>query len=85
MSVIHTCLSLFGGDTVIVKCTNSFEIQMVNEKKEASDTDLRATSGFISYRAENEIYLTVPYTGDWALIIKAQNDTPEHSISYFPA
>ncbi|PWC20681.1 hypothetical protein DDT52_08175 [Brenneria roseae subsp. roseae] len=85
MSVIRTCLSLFGGDTVIVRCPNTFEIQMVNGGKAENDQNQTVTSGAISVSAENEIYLTVPYTGDWDLIIKAKNNTPEHSISYFPA
>ncbi|PWC11412.1 hypothetical protein B4923_13870 [Brenneria roseae subsp. americana] len=85
MSVIRTCLSLFGGDTVIVRCPNTFELQMVNGSQTENDQNQTVTSGAISVSAENEIYLTVPYTGDWDLIIKAKNNTPEHSISYFPA
>ncbi|MCV9877263.1 hypothetical protein [Brenneria izbisi] len=85
MSVIRTCLSLFGGDTVIVRCSNVFELQMVSGEQAESARNQTAMPDMISVSAENEIYLTVPYTGNWDLIIKAKNDTPEHSISYFPA
>ncbi|MFC3395737.1 hypothetical protein [Brenneria rubrifaciens] len=85
MSVIRTCLSLFGGDTVIVRCDNTFEIQMVSCNKTINAENRTATPDSINISAENEIYLTVPYTGNWDLIIKAKNDAPEHSISYFPA
>ncbi|MCG8709981.1 hypothetical protein JHU04_003256 [Brenneria sp. 4F2] len=85
MSVIRTCMSLFGGDTVIVRCSNTFDLEMVNGSH-TTDTDHKtAIQDAISVSAENEVYLTVPYTGDWDLIIHAKNDTPEHSISYFPA
>ncbi|MEE3649412.1 MULTISPECIES: hypothetical protein [unclassified Brenneria] len=85
MSVIRTCLSLFGGDTVIVRCANAFELQMVNGAHATDPQNKNVMQDAISVRAENEIYLTVPYTGDWDLIINAKNDTPEHSITYFPA
>ncbi|RLM25272.1 hypothetical protein BIY29_07090 [Brenneria alni] len=85
MSVIRTCLSLFGGDTVIVRCPNTFELQMVNGSQKTNSENKTVIQGTISVSAEDEVYLTVPYTGDWDLIINAKNDTPEHSITYFPA
>ncbi|WP_224557638.1 hypothetical protein [Pectobacterium versatile] len=44
-----------------------------------------ATQDSIFRHAEGEVYLTVPYTGVWDVVIRAKNDTPEHSITYFPA
>ncbi|GKW06593.1 hypothetical protein [Pectobacterium versatile] len=44
-----------------------------------------ATQDSICRHAEGEVYLTVPYTGIWDVVIRAKNDTPEHSITYFPA
>ncbi|MEH0832786.1 hypothetical protein OI450_10215 [Pectobacterium cacticida] len=85
MSVIRTCLSLFGGDTVIVRCANSFEVQMSNSGQEALPEENRVSLDSIYCHAENEVYLTVPYTGVWNVVIRAKNETPEHSISYFPA
>ncbi|WP_409160687.1 hypothetical protein [Pectobacterium sp. B2J-2] len=85
MSVIRTCLSLFGGDTVIVRCANIFEVQMSNGEQEALAEKNSATQDSICRRAEGEVYLTVPYTGIWDVVIRAKNDTPEHSITYFPA
>ncbi|MER0048425.1 hypothetical protein ABRP56_18830 [Pectobacterium odoriferum] len=85
MSVIRTCLSLFGGDTVIVRCANTFEVQMSNGKQETMTEENSATQGFICRHAEDEVYLTVPYTGVWDVVIRAKNGTPEHSITYFPA
>ncbi|MCL2895614.1 hypothetical protein [Brenneria tiliae] len=85
MSVIRTCLSLFGGDTVIVRCANTFDLQMINGSPVTNPQHKTAEKDAISVSAEGEVYLTVPYTGEWDLIINAKNDTPEHSISYFPA
>ncbi|QTF08222.1 hypothetical protein HC231_10110 [Brenneria izadpanahii] len=85
MSVIRTCMSLFGGDTLIVRCSNAFDLQMINGSHTMDTQNKAATQDAISVSAEDEVYLTVPYTGDWDLIIHAKNDTPEHSISYFPA
>ncbi|MCG8155265.1 hypothetical protein JMY81_01470 [Brenneria goodwinii] len=85
MSVIRTCMSLFGGDTVIVRCSNSFDLEMINGSHTTGSQNKTATQDAISVSAKGEVYLTVPYTGDWDLIIHAKNDTPEHSISYFPA
>ncbi|MFT8210153.1 MAG: hypothetical protein ACMZI0_05320 [Symbiopectobacterium sp.] len=82
MSVIRTCLNLFGGDTVIVRCSNSFNIHMSDSTPELNITPEVVQNNSIS--AENEVYLTVPYTGEWNLTIHAKNDTSEHSISYFP-
>lgn len=85
MSVIRTCLNLFGGDTVIVRCPNTFDIHMSQAEPEVQRTDTALQGNNISISAEDEVYFTVPYTGEWNLTIHAKNDTPEHSISYFPA
>ncbi|MEC5321383.1 hypothetical protein VSX61_20990 [Brenneria populi subsp. brevivirga] len=86
MSVIRTCMSLFGGDTLIVRCSNAFDLEMISGSHHTTGAQNEAAmQDAISVSAENEVYLTVPYTGDWDLIIHAKNDTPEHSISYFPA
>ncbi|MDX5626709.1 MULTISPECIES: hypothetical protein [unclassified Brenneria] len=85
MSVIRTCMSLFGGDTLIVRCSNAFDLEMINGSHTTDTQNKAALQDAISVSAEDEVYLTVPYTGDWDLIIHAKNDTPEHSISYFPA
>lgn len=85
MSVIRTCLSLFGGDTVIVRCTNTFEVKMSSSEQETMTEENSATQDSICRHAEGEVYLTVPYTGIWDVVIRAKNDTPEHSITYFPA
>ncbi|MGI8464862.1 hypothetical protein [Pectobacterium punjabense] len=85
MSVIRTCLSLFGGDTVIVRCANTFEVKMSNGEQETMAEANSYTQDSICCYAEGEVYLTVPYTGIWDVVIRAKNDTPEHSITYFPA
>ncbi|MBG6245017.1 hypothetical protein CS369_10015 [Candidatus Symbiopectobacterium sp. 'North America'] len=85
MSVIRTCLNLFGGDTVIVRCFNTFDIHMSDSTPELQTTPEVMQNNSISISAEDEVYFTVPYTGEWNLTIYAKNDTPEHSISYFLA
>ncbi len=85
MSVIRTCMNLFGGDTVIIRCPNTFDIFMSQAESELNKLAEGARENVISISAEDEVYFTVPYTGEWNLTIHAKNDTPEHSISYFPA
>ena len=85
MSVIRTCMNLFGGDTVIIRCPNAFDILMSQAESEFNKQAEGSKGNIISISAEDEVYFTVPYTGEWNLTIHAKNGTPEHSISYFPA
>ncbi|KAA9001983.1 hypothetical protein FJU30_06810 [Affinibrenneria salicis] len=85
MSIVRTCLTLFGGDTLIIKCTDKFHVSMVDDNQSDVALAKSAEKNAISVDAKEEVYLTVPYTGMWDLIIDSKSNTPEHSISYFPA
>ncbi|MBW7982971.1 hypothetical protein [Enterobacillus tribolii] len=77
MSIVRTCLNLFAGDTVIVRCTHDFHLHLTGE---------RATqSAVITARGNGEAYLSVPYSGLWNVVLDTKSDAPEHSISYQPA
>ncbi|ATA22131.1 hypothetical protein EDC48_110141 [Gibbsiella quercinecans] len=85
MSIVRTCLSLFGGDTVIVRCSDSFRISMINEPQNDGINKQASSANVISTRADGEVYLNVPYTGVWNFVIDAESSAPEHSIRYLPA
>lgn len=77
MSIVRTCLNLFAGDTVIVRCAHDFHIHLAGE---------RATQGaVVTARGSGSAYLSVPYSGLWNVVLDTKSDTPEHSISYQPA
>ncbi|XBS71114.1 DUF1883 domain-containing protein [Acerihabitans sp. KWT182] len=85
MSVIRTRLKLFGGDTVVVHCSEKCKIQLLSENQtlnaQAALTfdDVKAVSG------QATAYLGVPYSGLWSVVIDAKSESPEHSVSYLPA
>ncbi|MFV4847704.1 hypothetical protein [Edwardsiella tarda] len=83
MSVIHTRLNLFGGDTLIVRCAHTFSVHL------ASDDNLHlqrlAPAAPTQCQTTGEIYLSIPFSGLWSLVIDAQGDSVEHSIHYLPA
>lgn len=78
MSIVRTCLNLFAGDTVIVRCAHDFHLHLSGE---------RATSGAVitARGSDGEAYLSVPYSGLWSVVLDTKSDAPEHSISYLPA
>ncbi|QWA12789.1 DUF1883 domain-containing protein [Sodalis ligni] len=85
MSVIRTRLKLFGGDTVVVHCSEKCNIHLLCENQQQ---DAQKSLGFgdvmgVSGRAT--AYLGVPYSGLWSVVIDAKSESPEHSVSYLPA
>lgn len=81
MAVVKASLKLFGGDTVVVRCSEKCHIHLMNDKgvSEGHDVDI------LSVQNRNTAYLAVPYNGIWNVLIDSHSQSLEHSISYVPA
>jgi len=80
MAMVKTSLKLFGGDTVVVRCSDSCHIHLMSAKGAAS-----STADILSVQNRKHAYLTVPYSGTWNVLIDSHSQSLEHSISYVPA
>ena len=70
MALVKTSLKLFGGDTVVVRCSERCRIHLMSSKaQKQSQADI----------------LTVPYTGTWDVLIDSHSQSLEHSVSYVAA
>lgn len=81
MAMVKASLTLFGGDTVVVKCSERCHIHLMSAKKRVSDVQ----SDILSVQDREHAYLTVPYSGTWNVLIDSHSQSLEHSISYVPA
>lgn len=81
MAMIKASLTLFGGDTVVVRCSERCQIHLLSAKEQPGDirTDI------ISVQNRENAFLTVPYSGTWNVLIDSHSQSLEHSISYVPA
>ncbi|WP_039056463.1 DUF1883 domain-containing protein [Enterobacter sp. Bisph1] len=78
MAVVKASLKLFGGDTVVVRCSENCHIHLMSEKRQAQ-TDI------LSVQNRASAYLAVPYSGVWSVLIDSHSQSLEHSISYVAA
>ncbi|MGK9174321.1 DUF1883 domain-containing protein [Yokenella regensburgei] len=81
MALVKASLKLFGGDTVVVRCSENCHIHLMSEKSQAS----AAQRDVLSVQNRASAYLAVPYSGIWNVLIDSHSQTLEHSISYVPA
>ncbi len=81
MAMVKASLTLFGGDTVVVRCSERCHIHLMSAKKQASDEQ----TDILSVRNRENAYLTVPYSGTWNVLIDSHSQSLEHSISFVPA
>lgn len=81
MALVKTSLKLFGGDTVVVHCSENCHIHLMSEKKHAA----HAQTDVLSVEGSSSAYLAVPYSGIWNVLIDSHSQSLEHSISYVPA
>ena len=81
LAMVKASLTLFGGDTVVVRCSERCHIHLMSTQKNTSshNTDI------LSVQNEEKAYLTVPYSGTWNVLIDSHSQSLEHSISYVPA
>ncbi len=59
MALVKTSLKLFGGDTVVVRCSERCRIHLMSSKaQKQSQADILTVQ-------DDKAWLTVPYTGTW--------------------
>ena len=79
MALVKTSLKLFGGDTVVVRCSERCRIHLMSSKaQQHSQADILTVQ-------DDKAWLTVPYTGTWAVLIDSHSQSLEHSVSYVAA
>ncbi|MGU3412902.1 DUF1883 domain-containing protein [Enterobacteriaceae bacterium C23F] len=81
MAMVKASLTLFGGDTVVVRCSERCHIHLMSAKKQANDNQ----ADILSVQNRDKAYLTVPYSGTWNVLIDSHSQSLEHSISFVPA
>ncbi|ELY3802019.1 hypothetical protein [Cronobacter sp. 153480017-3] len=81
MARVKASLKLFGGDTVVVRCSANCHIHLMSAGERAK----RAGADILSVQNRNSAYISVPYSGVWDVLIDSHSQTLEHSISYVPA
>lgn len=79
MAMVKASLMLFGGDTLVVRCSERCHIHLMSAKA-AGDSH----ADILSVEDRDSAYLTVPYNGTERLI-DSHSQSLEHSISYVPA
>ena len=77
MAVVKASLKLFGGDTVVVRCSENCHIHLMSDGSTSADV--------LSVENRDKAYLTVPYSGIWSVLIDSHSQSLEHSISYVAA
>ncbi|EPF16716.1 MULTISPECIES: DUF1883 domain-containing protein [Cedecea] len=81
MPVVKASLKLFGGDTVVVRCSDSCHIHLMC----ASENRGRPQEDILSVQNRQSAYIPVPYSGTWKVLIDSHSQSLEHSISFVPA
>jgi len=81
MAVVKTSLRLFGGDTIVVRCSANCHIHLMSEKSSAANEQ----TDILSVQNRASAYLAVPYSGIWNVLIDSHSQSLEHSISYVAA
>ncbi|MDO2311357.1 hypothetical protein Q2468_27595 [Escherichia coli] len=79
MARVKTSLKLFGGDTVVVRCSERCRIHLMSTKgQKQSQADILTVQ-------DDKAWLTVPYTATWDVLIDSHSQSLEHSVSYVAA
>ncbi|QJT80999.1 DUF1883 domain-containing protein [Kosakonia sp. MUSA4] len=81
MAVVKASLKLFGGDTIVVRCSANCHIHLMSEKSNAANVE----TDILSVQNRASAYLAVPYSGIWNVLIDSHSQSLEHSISYVAA
>ncbi|MTH46289.1 DUF1883 domain-containing protein [Intestinirhabdus alba] len=81
MALVKASLTLFGGDTVIVRCSAPSRIHLMSDQAQSKET----LCDTLSVQDRHSAWLTVPYTGVWNIVIDSRSQSLEHSISYVAA
>ncbi|POP47291.1 hypothetical protein CHU32_04990 [Superficieibacter electus] len=81
MALVKASLRLFGGDTVVVRCSERCHIHLMSAQQQAQGPQ----SDILSVQDRENAYMTVPYSGTWNVLIDSHSQSLEHSISYVAA
>ncbi len=79
--MVKASLKLFGGDTVVVRCSENCHIHLMSEKNSTANVQ----TDILSVQNRASAYLAVPYSGIWSVLIDSHSQSLEHSISYVAA
>lgn len=77
--MVKASLTLFGGDTLVVRCSERCHIHLMSAKVPGD-----SHADILSVQDRDSAYLTVPYSGTWNVLIDSHSQSLEHSISYVP-
>ncbi|OGE59636.1 hypothetical protein BHS30_18840 [Klebsiella pneumoniae] len=77
MAMVKASLTLFGGDTLVVRCSERCHIHLMSAKVPGD-----SHADILSVQDRDSAYLTVPYSGTWNVLIDSHSQSLEHSISY---
>mgnify|MGYP003609744420 FL=1 len=81
MPVVKASLHLFGGDTVVVHCSNKSHIHLMSDNSATGKPE----ADILSVEDKQSAYVTGPYSGKWKVLIDSHSKSLEHSISYVAA
>lgn len=85
MPIVRARLSLFGGDTVVIRCSEKCHIHLMCENDIERNGRHSGFGDILMVNDQNTAYVGIPYNGTWNVLIDSQCDSLEHSISYMPA
>ena len=85
MSIVRTSLNLFGGDTVVIRCSDKCQIELSCEDNPYLAEQAVGQAEALHIDNQNIAYVGIPYSGIWNVLIDSKSDSLEHSISYLPA
>jgi hypothetical protein len=77
MALVKASLKLFGGDTVVVRCSERCHIHLMNSKAQQ-----KTQADVLSVQNKDNAWLTVPYTGTWDVLIDSHSQYLEHSFRF---
>ncbi|MDR3433870.1 MAG: hypothetical protein P4L95_18525 [Rouxiella aceris] len=85
MPSVRARLSLFGGDTVVIRCSEICQILLTCETPAARKTSTIGFADILSIEDQKTAYVGIPYKGVWNVLINSPSDSLEHSITYHAA
>lgn len=85
MPIVRARLSLFGGDTVVIRCSEKCHIHLMCESEVERKGRHSGFGDILTVNDQNTAYVGIPYKGIWNVLIDSKCDSLEHSISYLPA
>jgi len=85
MPNVRARLSVFGGDTVVIRCSEKCHIHLMCENDTEQQNRHSGFGDVLTVKDQHTAYVGIPYKGLWNVLIDSQCDSLEHSIPYLPA